>query len=61
MSIVLRLMLRGIYEREIFRISGASLHKKFVSPTIERIEAFGIIDIINEYTAVCPSVKCYAQ
>lgn len=49
------------YEGEIFRVTWAGLDEEFVSPTVEGLERIGIGDIVDKYTTVGSSIKCYSE
>jgi len=47
------------YEWKAVRISWRGLDQELVSPAIECIETFGIIDVVHKHAAVGPSIECY--
>jgi hypothetical protein len=47
------------YEWKRLGVHGASLYQKLVSPTIQRFETLGVVDIVNQYAAVSPTVEGY--
>jgi hypothetical protein len=46
---------------EVLRIMRARLDEELVPPAIQSLERFGTVNVINKDTAVCPTVKCYAE
>ena len=53
--------LRSTYKREVLRVPWAGLHKKLISPAVEGVEAFGVVDVVDQYTAIRSSVEGDAQ
>lgn len=46
---------------EVFGVMWRCLDEKFVPPTIQRLKRLGTVNIINEHTAVCPSVVSHSK
>ena len=42
-------------------VPGRGLDQEFVSPAVERIEALGVVDIVDEHAAVGAAVKGNAE
>ena len=49
--------LSSTYKREIVRFSGTRLDQELVSPGIQRLEGFGIIDVVDKHTAISAAIE----
>ena len=54
-------MVRVTYKGEALWVHGAGLDQELVSPAIQRIKRLGIVDVVDEHTAVCTPVECDAE
>lgn len=45
------------YEGEALRVHRAGLDEELVSPAVKGIETLGVVDVVDEYTAVCTTVE----
>jgi hypothetical protein len=45
------------YEGEALGVHGAGLNQELVSPAVEGVETLGVVDIVDEYAAVCTTVE----
>jgi len=48
-------------EGEVLGVPGASLDEELVPPTVQSLERFGAVDVVNEDAAVCAAVKRDAE
>lgn len=37
------------------------MYQELVPPAVERVEALGVVDIVDEHAAVRPAIKGYAE
>jgi hypothetical protein len=45
------------YEWEVLWIHGTSLYQELIPPAIERFETLGVVDIVDQYAAVCSAIE----
>lgn len=49
------------HKREVLWISRTGLDQEFIPPAVEGVEALGVVDIVDQYTAVRAPVESHAQ
>ena len=45
---------------ETFRVHGASLHQELVPPAVQRVEALGVVDVVDQHAAVGAPIESHA-
>lgn len=46
---------------EAFGVHWAGLHQELVAPTVQGVEALGVVDIVYEHAAISATVECHAE
>lgn len=45
---------------ETLGVHGASLYQELVPPAVQRVEALGVVDIVDQHAAVCTAVESHS-